>query len=201
MRPERLPSIVFDASGKLRIPDVIPKLAIAPEEKAGAAPGDFWTARLPHCRKHTSLSASEQLGHQGQMTWFIPRQRLDQDLDHSTAAQADAQINFALVSRVIRGQGGFTALDRSLRPQDNVALEAPAAQGSGRLPFFRDQHPRAGASIGGALDAHNRRQSHRLAVRPALLKRFYDGMQFSHAQNSIHVACQIASESRSSSWC
>jgi hypothetical protein len=34
MRPERLPSIVFDASGKLRIPDVIPKLAIAPEEKA-----------------------------------------------------------------------------------------------------------------------------------------------------------------------
>jgi hypothetical protein len=157
MRPERLPSIVFDASGKLPIPDVIPKLAITPEEKAGTASRDLWTARLPNCRQHSSLAASEQLVHQGQMNSFLPRQRLDQNLDHSTAAQADAEIHFALVSRVISGQGGFTALDRPLRPQDNVALEAPAAQGSGRLPFFGDQHPCAGASIGGAPDAHDRR--------------------------------------------
>src|SRR5215471_7837971 len=109
------------------------------------------------------------------MSWFArPREGLDQDLDHPTATEASAEIDFALVGRVIGGQGGFTALDHPLRPQDDVALEASAADGSRRLAVLRDQHPRAWASIGGAADAHHRRQRGPFASGLGLLKGFDD---------------------------
>src|SRR5207237_722128 len=71
----------------------------------------------------------------------LPRKRLDEDLDHSTAAQADSEIDVVFLGRVVGHEARLIALDGPTSPKEHVALETASADRSGRPPFFGNQHP------------------------------------------------------------